>query len=193
MKKRKAGERYMSLDEIKKIPWDHYPIFMYSDGGSLFGWLIRKIDDSAGSHLWTLIGYDCIANQSLTFRLVPVSQMVHYTTKLIHNPEFTDEQRKIMLESIYSRLELPWYRRLYDVVGLFGELLERIGIKCNFKKFDFCSESVSRAIALVDNDYAEWLKINPSPTPKEFNLFTKAHNPPWKVYGRYSPDDEESK
>jgi hypothetical protein len=72
---RKQGERYLSLEEIKKIPWDHYPIFMYSDGGSLFGWLIRKADDSAGSHLWTLVGNDAIANQSFTFRLVPVAKM----------------------------------------------------------------------------------------------------------------------
>ena len=187
---RKQGERYLTLDEIRRIPWDHYPIFMYSDGGSLFGWLIRKADGSAGSHLWTLVGNDAIANQSITFRLVPVSKMAHYTTKLIHNPEFTPEQRKIMMESIFSRLELPWYRRLYDVVGLVGELLERVGLHLNLGKFDFCSEAVSRAIALVDHEYKAWLEINPSPTPKEFNLYTKGHNPPWKVYGRYAPDDE---
>ena len=126
---RKQGERYLTLDEIRRIPWDHYPIFMYSDGGSLFGWLIRKADDSAGSHLWTLVGNDAIANQSITFRLVPVAQMAHYTTKLIWNPEYTAEQRKTMLESIFQRLELPWYRRLYDVVGLVGEVLERVGIR----------------------------------------------------------------
>ena len=187
---RKQGERYLTLDEIRRIPWDHYPIFMYSDGGSLFGWLIRKADDSAGSHLWTLVGNDAIANQSFTFRLVPVSKMQHYTTKLIYNPDFTPEQRKVMLESIFERLELPWYRRLSDVVGLVGELLERVGLHLNLGKFDFCSESISRALSLVDPEYAEWLKINPSPTPKEFNLYTKARNPPWKVYGRYAPDDE---
>ena len=187
---RKQGERYLTLEEIRRIPWDHYPIFMYSDGGSLFGWLIRKADDSAGSHLWTLVSNDAIANQSFTFRLVPVAKMQHYVTKLIWNPEFTAEQRKVMLESIFQRLELPWYRRLYDVVGLVGELLERVGIRLNLGKFDFCSESVSRAVALVDPDFKEWLGINPSPSPKEFNLYTKAHNPPWKVYGRYAPDDE---
>jgi hypothetical protein len=186
---RKQGERYLTLDEIRRIPWDHYPIFMYSDGGSLFSWLIRKADDSAGSHLWTLVGNDAIANQSITFRLVPVAQMAHYTTKLIWNPEFTPEQRKTMLESIFQRLELPWYRRLYDVVGLIGEVLERVGIRLNLGKFDFCSESVSRAVALVDPEFRAWLEQNPSPTPKEFNLWTKAHNPPWKVYGRYAPDD----
>ena len=189
--KRKAGEKYMSLDEIRAIPPEHYPIFMYSDGGSLFGWLIRKADGSAGSHLWTLVGPDAIANQTITFRLVPVAQMGHYTTKLIWNPEFTPEQRKTMLKSIFERLELPWYKRMYDVVGLIGELIERtIGLDLNLKKLDFCSEAVSRAIALVDPDYKAWLEINPSPTPREFNLYTKAHNPPWKVYGRYAPDDE---
>jgi hypothetical protein len=187
---RKEGERYLTLDEIRKIPWDHYPIFMYSDGGSLFAWLIRKFDDSAGSHLWTLIANDAIANQSLTFRIVPVEAMKHYTTKLIWNPEFNTDQRRIMMESILARLSLPWYKRLYDVIGLVGELLEKVGIRLNLSKFDFCTEAVSRALALVDSEFAEWLKINPSPTPKEFNLWTKAHNPPWKVYGRYAPDDD---
>ena len=188
--KRKAGERYFSLEEIKHIPWDHYPVFMYSDGGSLFSWLIRKADDSAGSHLWTLVGPDAIANQSLTYRLVPLARMARYSSKLIWNPEFSREQRKIMLEFINQRLQLPWYQRLYDVIGLFGELSERIGLKLNLRKFDFCSEAVSRAIALVDPEYAEWLKTNLSPTPKEFNLWTKCHNPPWQVYGRYAPDDD---
>ena len=187
---RKEGEKYLTLDEIKKIPWCDFPIFMYSDGGSLFGWLIRKFDnDAAGSHLWTLIGYDAIANQSITFRIVPVEAMKHYNTKLIWNPEFTNDQRNAIMESMLTRLALPWYKRLYDVVGLFGELLEKVGIRLNLKKFDFCTEAVSRALALVDPEYAEWLKINPSPTPKEFNLWTKAHNPPWTVYGRYTPDD----
>lgn len=187
---RKLGENYLTLDEIRNISWVDYPIFMYSDGGSLFGWLIRKIDDSAGSHLWTLVGPGVIANQSVTFRLVPIESMRHYTTKLIWNPEFTVEQRNMMFDSIYKRLDLPWYKRLYDFVGLFGEILEKIGIRLNLSKFDFCSESISRALCLVDPEYAKWLEINPSPTPKEFNLWTKAHNPPWKVYGRYAPDDE---
>ena len=187
---RKQGERYLTIEEIKEIPFKDYPIFMYSDGGSLFGWLIRKVDDSAGSHLWTLIGPDQIANQTLTFRLVSVDKMANYTTKLIWNPTFTLEQRDLMIRCIHQRLELPWWNRFYDVVGLVGEVLEPLGIKINLKKFDFCSEAVSRAISLVDPDYREWIAINPSPTPKEFNLWTKAHNPPWKVYGRYSPDDE---
>lgn len=181
----------MTLDEIRAIPWEHYPIFMYSDGGSLFGWLIRKADGSAGSHLWTLIGPDAIANQHITFQIVSVEKMGHYTTKLIWNPEFTQAQRREMLESIFARLELPWYKRLYDVIGLIGELVEKVsGIKINLGGLDFCSESVSRALSLVDPDYKVWLKDHPSPTPKEFNLYTKGHNPPWKVYGRYAPDDE---
>lgn len=190
---RKAGERYMTLDEIRAIPGEHYPIFMYSDGGSPFGWLIRKVDGSAGSHLWTLVGPDQIANQSITFRLVPVAVMRGYVTKLIWNPEFTREQRETMLKSINDRLSLPWYRRMYDVIGLIGELLEKaVGLDLNLKRLDFCSESVSRALALVDPEYSEWLYENPSPTPKEFNLWTKVHNPPWSVYGRYAPDDEEA-
>jgi len=189
--KRKAGEHYMTLDEIARIPLEHYPIFLYSDGGSPFSWLIRKFDDSAGSHLWTLIGPGVIANQGITFTLVPVEKMRHYVTKLIWNPEYSAEQRNTMLESIFSRLELPWWRRLYDIVGLFGEIAEKIlGIHLNLKKFDFCSESVSRAIAMVDPEYRQWLEANPSPTPKDFNLYTRSRNPPWKVYGRYAPDDE---
>ena len=188
---RLPGDTYMTLQEIKRIPLPHYPIFLYSDSGSPFSWLIRKIDKSAGSHLWLLIGADCIANQSFTYHLTGVDSMRNYVTKLIWNPFQNPKQKEAIIKAAVERCDLPWYRRLYDFIGLFGELLEIVGLKCNIKKLDFCSEAVCRMLADVDPAAKAWLQTNPSPTPREFNQWTKSNNPPWQVYGRYSPDDEE--
>lgn len=179
----------MTLDEIWAIPKEHYPIFMYCDGGSLFGWLIRMVDKSAASHLQIYIAPQVIASQGLYFKTFPVSHLKGYNTKMIWNPAWTPEERKTMIDFINCRLALPWWKTLYDVPGVIGEALNWEWLQV--KKWDFCSEAVARVLMLIDSSFALWLIDNPSPTPREFNLWTKAHNPPYEVYGRYSPDDEE--
>jgi len=181
-----------NIDRIKGIPERDLPIFVYCDGGSLFGWLIRKIDKSKASHLQALAwieGRIQIATQGLTFTTAPVDHMAGYNCKLIYNPEWSEVERKVLTEAIKKRLALPWYKRFYDIPGVIGEAFNWDWLQVGW--LDFCSEAIARMLKLVDPDFSDWLKSNPSPTPREFNLWTKAHNPPYEVYGRYSPDDEE--
>lgn len=185
-------DHYLCIEEIKRIPEKDLPIFVYCDGGSLFGWLIRHVDKSMASHLQALAWLDGgikIATQGLTFTTAPVDNMAGYNCKLIWNPHWTDAERRILTKAIKKRLALPLYRRLYDVPGVIGEALNIEWLQVGW--LDFCSEAVARMLRLVDPAFAEWLKICPSPTPREFNLYTKRHNPPYEVYARYSPDDEE--
>lgn len=186
-------DQYLCIEDIKRIPESDLPIIVYCDGGSLFGWLIRRIDKSMASHLQALAWIDGevkICSQGLTFTTHPIDQMAGYNSKLIYNPVWTDAERKRLTEAIKYRLALPWYKRLYDVPGVIGEALHVDWLQVGW--FDFCSEFIAiRLLALVDPAFAEWLKDNPSPTPREVNLYCKRHNPPYKVYARYSPDDEE--
>lgn len=185
---RRVADTIMTLDEIRAIPQEHYPIIMYCDGGSLFGWLIRTIDKSSASHMQILYGPDRIASQWFWFTTFPVDHIKTYNAKLIWNPEWTPTQREIMIAGVKERLALGKWATRYDTWGVIGEA---IGAEWMQRKdIDFCSEAVIRIIRKADPTLEPFLKTCPSPTPREYNIYTKSHNPPYKVYGRYMVDDE---
>lgn len=184
---RRVADTIMTLEEIKRIPLEHYPIIMYADGGSLFGWLIRSIDKSAASHIQILYGPDQIASQWFYFTTFPVDHIKTYNVKMIWNPEWTATERKVLIKAINDRLLLSKWTTRYDVWGVIGEAIN-VGWMQR-KAIDFCSEAVGRFLKLVDPAFALFLETCPSPTPRELNLYTKTHNPPYRVYGRFMVDD----
>jgi hypothetical protein len=179
-------DRALTLDEVKAIPESDMPIFMYCDGGSLFGWLIRGFDKSAASHLQVLYKADTIATQSWWFSTIPIDNIESYNVKLINNPTWTAAEKKVLNDAIEARLALGRWKTRYDVWGVIGEALNW---SLGSKRYDFCSEAISRFVRLIDPVFDAWLKDHPSPTPREFNVYTKQHNPPYKVYGKYMVDD----
>lgn len=185
---RTVADTLMTLDEIRAIPLEHYPIIVYCDGGSPFGWLIRTIDKAAASHLQILYGPDQIASQWFWYKVFPVEHLRNYNAKLIWNPEWTSAQRAIMIAGIKERLALGKWATRYDTWGVIGEA---IGAEWMQRKaIDFCSEAVVRIIRKADPTLEPFLLKRPSPTPREYNIYTKSHNPPYQVYGRHMVDDE---
>lgn len=185
---RRIADTMMTLDEIRAIPVEDMPILIYCDGGSLFGWLIRAVDKSAASHVQILYDKGLIASQWFYFRTITVDDMKNYNAKLIWNPTWTPEQRKKMIDSIKARLVMGKWKTRYDVWGVVGEALNVEWLQS--KVYDFCSEAWARALSLVDTDFVQWLKNCKTPTPREINIYTKTHNPPYAVYGRYMVDDD---
>lgn len=185
---RTVADTLMTLDEIRAIPVAHYPIPIYCDGGSPFAWLIRRFDKAASSHFQILYGPDQIASQWFWFKTFPVEHLRNYNAKLIWNPTWTPEERKTMIKAIEDRLLLSKWATRYDVWGVIGEAINMEWMQR--KAIDFCSEAVGRFLQLIDPAFAKFLETCPSPTPRELNLYTKYHNPPYQVYGRHMVDDE---
>lgn len=186
---RVVADTLMTLDEIRAIPKEHLPIIMYCDSGSPFGWLIRTVDKkAAASHIQFLYDTDKIASQWFWYKIFPVEHIRNYNTKLIWNPTWTPEQRKILFDAINDRLAQGKWKTRYDVWGVIGEALGIEWMQAN--KYDFCSEAVGRMLRRVDPDFETWMQSDKSPTPREINLYTKSHNPPYAVYGRHMVDDE---
>lgn len=106
---------------------------------------------------------------------------------MIWNPTWTPEQRKILIDAIKLRLTQGKWKTRYDVWGVLGEALNLEWLQS--KTYDFCSEAVGRFLRMVDPVFDKWMLTDKTPTPKEINLYTKNHNPPYQVYGRYMVDD----
>lgn len=174
-------ERYLTLDDIKAIPPGAYPFMVFVDNIRGFFSLGVKIrtKGSYGHYMW-LTAPDTFASQWFYYKLFKVDDFKGESLKLVYNPAWTDKERDILTAAILIDLKKPWYRTMYDVPGMFGELL---GIdRINMPGLDFCSER-GKYLKLIDPKYD--LK---SPTPQQLNDWTKANQDRYKVYGRYTPD-----
>jgi len=133
-----------------------------------------------GHFMW-FIGPYSIASQQAYFKHVDLKSHENYAMKLVYNPNWTEEQKQLLLGLITIDLRKPWYKTMYDCVGIVGELLGWSWL--NLKKLSFCSE---RGIYLSAVDPE--LDVTGVITPSELNAFTKARPDRYQVYGRYTPD-----
>jgi len=179
--KEQVYERYLSLDEIRGIPVGMYPLMVFSDNiRGLFSLGVKIRTHGSYGHFMWLVAPDTLASQWLYYRLFTLDHFEGSTMKLVYNPNWTDKEREILTSAILFDLKKPWYRTLYDVPGILGELLglDWINMTC----LNFCSER-GRHIKLVDPEFD--LR---SPTPAQLNSWTKARPDRYKVFGRYTPD-----
>jgi hypothetical protein len=172
-------DRLITLDDIRTLPESAYPMMVFSDGGSYFSVAIKQRTRGYYSHFSWLIGFNEIATQGMTFSIAPVSCLEKATAKFVYDPSWTGSEKSLIKSAILKDLELPWWKRLYDIPGVMAEF---VGLPLQVPSLNFCSERGSY-LKLVDPEYS--LK---APTPTELNLWTKAHQTRYKVFGRYMPD-----
>ena len=155
-----------------------FPQMVFADNArGLFSLGVKIKTKGYYGHFMWLIGKDELASQWFYFQRQHLDHYAGAYLKFVHNPSWTHRERKVLIEEIKQDLALPWYKTLYDVPGVIGELF---GIRINIPWLDFCSE---RGKYLSEVDPAYDLQ---HPTPKDLNLFTK-HGGQYKVCGRYSP------
>jgi hypothetical protein len=138
---------------------------------------------SYGHMMWRVPGG--FASQWFYFRMFLFDHFAGCTMKFIYNPDWTARQREILLNKIKEDLAKPWYKSLYDVPAIIGQLIGWDWLQ--FGKAMICSERITY-LRLIDPEADEWLKVDHTPTPTDVNAWTKARGDRYKVFGRYSPD-----
>ena len=173
-------DRYYPLDYFRQMRLP-YPKLVFCDSTfGLFGLLIRKKTKGMYSHFMIEVSPGMVASQGFLFRLQDIQDYQHYHLKYVVGIRWSPEARIEILEEVKKFLKKPWYRRLYDIIGVLGKA---IGLeKLNIPGLNYCSEW-GRLIRIADPEFD--LK---SPTPTDINVWTKARNDRYKVVGRYSPD-----
>ena len=157
-----------------------FPQMVFADRTSgLFALGVKIKTKGVYGHFCWLIGPDELASQWFWFRRENLAHYKGAYMKFVHNPNWSDLDRIKMLAAIKNDLSLPWYKTLYDVPGIVGELFGWDWF--NLPGFDFCSER-GKYLSLVDPQYD--LR---HPDPTELNLFTK-NSGRYEVSGRYMPD-----
>ena len=181
-----ANERWMKAEDIKNISKKDTPLLVISDAvQSMVAARIKSLQNGTYNHLLWLINVNdknIFASQDSTFRLVSLSDYVthKHRLKFWYNPDWTDEEKAVILGSIQSHLELPWYKKLYDPLQIIGI---RLGIRwLQLPGARICSDYAD-LLGLIDSNY----NLKRHPSPPEVNRWLKTQNK-YKVYGRYSPD-----
>lgn len=178
-------ERFFTdIKELEGALGDGVFLVLSDNLRGLFAFGIRVRTKGSYAHMmWKVPGG--LASQSLTFRHLPLHDYAGCTMKFIHNPDWTEEQKRTLLSKIQEDLDKPWYRRFYDIPAIIGQLFGCDWLQ--FGKAMICSERIVY-LRYIDPEADEWLKEHPTPTPTDVNKWTKDRKDRYEVFARYSPD-----
>lgn len=175
---------WTDIDEVEKITDGGLFLVFADNPQGLFSLGIKIRTKGTYEHVMWKIP-EGFASQWFWFKLFPTAYFVGRNMKFVHNPNWTDADKGKITAAIKEKLLKPWYKTLYDVPAILGQLLgfDWLQLPGN----DICSESAA-CLGLADKEYAEWVKTEHTPTPTDVNKWTKARPDRYKVFGRYSPD-----
>ena len=178
----KTTDPLIALSDIKALPQSAFPMMVLTNGySSVFGFLISLATKDFWNHfMWAISPFE-VATQWWYFTRMPIDSFSAHSIKLWHNPEWSDIEKKAMLQFIQAELDRGKWDTHYDVWGL---VLKAFG-KSSPNEHDFCSEKID-ILATIDPDCREWLKQNCSPSPEEVNSWLKSTGR-FRVFGRIQP------
>ena len=161
----------------RKIKLDDCPVFILSDDiRGFFGWGIKFRTNSNYSHAMIMIRPRYVCTQGWLFREIPLEKYMKpfIRLKFWRCKDMTFDESKYMRKVLEEKLALPWWKRLYDVLGVAGQL---IGLRAlNIPWLNYCSEGLVKIISRIIPD------MQKRPSPKDINETFK-HNERMEVMG----------
>ena len=177
-------EHWFSKEDVYNII--ETPLLVLSDNvQSVVAARIKKLQRGSYNHLMYLTkkdGENVFVTQDATLQIADLDKYVddRHRLKFWYNPDWTAKQKQIINNELFSELDRPWYKRLYDPIQIIGI---RFGMRWLQLPgtFKICSDHAD-ILKLVD----ERFNLE-HPSPPEVNRWLKKHDE-YKVYGRYTPD-----
>jgi len=136
------------MSEIKiidpyKVSKDECPMVVFSDHTSgLIEWAIKWRTKAEYNHTMWMISPGEFVSQGNTYSTVSADRYMRKGNRLLFVEVIglTEEQKAYIEESINKKLAFPWYRKMYDWIGIVGQA---IGIhSLNVNGLNYCSEDV---------------------------------------------------
>ena len=192
----------MAYNSWKEIPLTEYPVIVFSDHNSdIVNSAIKARTNANYSHVMWMIEPGVMASQGfMTYAKVPIHKYMNIGNRLkfIGINGVTAAGRKSILDSIHAKLNGPFYRKWYDWVGIFGQLIGVRWIQTPF--FDYCSEDQPYHLQKgMKNAPAEFsipltFVINNLPkngSPGVHDVYSKAHRDVFPLFGKWEGDEDE--
>ncbi len=155
------------------------PIFVSAtDLRGFLGWGIRLRTHSIVNHSMILYRQGYFVSQSWVYKEIPIERYVKkgIMLKLWQCKDITKSEKRRIFEGIRDDLSLPFWERMYDCLGIVGQL---VGLRwLNIPQLNYCSERVAKRVrVLLPN-------LKKHPTPAELDeAFKKSKR--FKCLGYY--------
>lgn len=147
----------------------HLPVFILSDNlRSFFSWGVKAHTNGNYSHIMVMVHPDKVATQGWLYKEIDIKKYLRDDIRLKvwyykDMPKDIADSLKVAVEADLSR---SMWVRMYDWLGVIGQLLGKKFRWLNIPYKDYCSERTAKYIKIVFPDY----KSN-HPSPTEENEF----------------------
>lgn len=181
----------------RNIPEADFPLIVFSDHTSgLVEFAIKWRTKGGYNHTQWANRPGFFASQGNTYSEAPIDRYMKKGNRLkyVEILGLTPVQKKFILASINKKLALPWYKKLYDWIGIAGQA---VGIKwINTPGLEYCSEDVPQHLKYMaeksmpeDSALRKVIMAIPKhASPAEFNEYLKKHPDFFRTYGRWDSD-----
>lgn len=120
--------------------------------------LIKVHSKGNYGHTMWLIEPNVLASQGGLYKRVPLKKYLTGRHRLkFWKPDLTGVEKTELIKTINKALNQPWWKRMYDYVGIFGQLFRLKSIQLPFQ--NYCSERDSAYI----RKYIPKIPLRPSP------------------------------
>lgn len=171
----------MKLINPLQIPKEAFPMLVLSDEvRGIISFSIKVHQEGYYGHTMWLIEPNVLASQGKLYRRVPLKKYLSGRHRLkFWQPDLVGTEKLELIETIVKALDQPWWKRMYDYVGIFGQLFRLKSIQLPFQ--NYCSERDSAYI----RKYIPKIPLRPS--PPELNRACDEIER-MKYYGHWIPD-----
>jgi len=178
---------------MKFFPEKKMPYIVFSDHTSgLIEWLIKFRTKGHYNHVMFSHRQEFFASQGILYSETPFRRYMKKGNRLkfVEIIGFSDAQKLMVIESIKKKLALPFYKRIYDFLGIIGQAVG-VGI-INVPWYDYCSEDVPehlKAAIITDADLKSVITAMPTHmNPESFNAYLKKFPQYFKVAYKWDSD-----
>jgi len=159
-------------------------IVLVDDRRGFLGWLIKAHESGNYNHVMFKRKLETFVSQANVFKEVSIEEYMKEGIFLkFWKITATPDEINIINLAIDKKLAQPWYKKMYDLPGLFGQafpFLHWIQIPGLY----FCSEVVSAFLRLC----VRFSWITKEPSPSDLDRLFKQHPNDIRVIGYYWQD-----
>lgn len=185
----------MKIQDPRTILQTDLPLFVFSDSATdLIAFLITWRTKGTWNHAMLAVYQGMFTSQGWTYQSFPMDGYMKKGFRLDFYKlvNMTPKAAAAALEYTTTRLKKPWWTKMYDWVGIFGQA---IGLpKVHTPGLEYCSVDVTNclksiAFLLPTRDCKIILRIPDEVTPQELHDYMVANPEVFCEYGNYEADE----
>lgn len=156
----------MTTTEILNIKDEDFPVLVFANqDANLVSFLIDWKTKSSYNHVMWMHKRGKLASQGGFYKEILLVDCLKKGRRLkfFRFKNILKSYKTVLLYKIQKELEMPWYDRMYDFLGIFGQAIGLKFINSPFR--NYCSERVGNDLRVILKDVPVF------PTPHDINEF----------------------